>query len=138
MFKTEDTLQILPILRLLVSSCANARPRFPSRLSSVPKLDKIFNTESVWLHQCWWWMLETKCVGDNFKMLVTALTVFVINILYFLTLAPRTNILKMSQISKFCHQHPKIVTNIKPSTSTRYVANFHKNDKINIRNFPLY
>ena len=37
-------------------------------------------------------MLETKCVGDNFEMLVTVLTVFVTNILYFLTLASGTNI----------------------------------------------
>ena len=31
-----------------------------------------------------------------------------------------TSILKMSPISKFCHQHPKIVTNIKSPTSTCY------------------
>ena len=24
-----------------------------------------------WLHRCWWRMLETKCVGDKFEMLVT-------------------------------------------------------------------
>ena len=35
-------------------------------------------------------------VGDNFQMLVTVLTVFVINILYHLTLASGTNIQKLS------------------------------------------
>ena len=27
----------------------------------------------IWWHRCWWRMLETKCVGDTFKMLVTDL-----------------------------------------------------------------
>ena len=26
-----------------------------------------------WLHRCWWRMLETKCVGDKFEMLLTDL-----------------------------------------------------------------
>ena len=60
-------------------------------------------------------MLETKCVGNNFDMLVTVLAVFVINILYILSLASTTNIQKMSLIFKFHHQHPKIVTNIHPN-----------------------
>ena len=71
-----------------------------------------------WLHRCWWRMLKTKYVGDNFEMLVTVVADFVTNILYLLALASGTNIQKMSPISKFCHQHPKIVTNIKPPTST--------------------
>ena len=37
------------------------------------------------LHQCWWRMLETKFVGDNFEMLMTVSTVFVTDILYLLT-----------------------------------------------------
>ena len=41
-------------------------------------------------------MLKTKCVGDNFKMLVTALAFFVIKILYLLAKASGTNIQKMS------------------------------------------
>ena len=24
----------------------------------------------IWLHRCWWRLLETKCVGDKFEMLV--------------------------------------------------------------------
>ena len=28
-----------------------------------------------WLHRCWWRMLETKCVDDNYKTLVTVLAV---------------------------------------------------------------
>ena len=46
---------------------------------------------------------------------------FVTNILYLLALVSGTNILylqKMSPISKFCHQHPTIITNIKSPTST--------------------
>ena len=41
-------------------------------------------------------MLETKCVGDNFKMLVTVLAILVTNILYLLALASGINIQKMS------------------------------------------
>ena len=37
------------------------------------------------LHRSWWRMLETKCVDDNFEMLVTVLAVFVTNILCPLT-----------------------------------------------------
>ena len=40
------------------------------------------NWTKKWLHRCWWRMLETKCVGDNFEMLVTVFAVFVTNILY--------------------------------------------------------
>ena len=43
----------------------------------------------VWLHRCWWWILETKCVG----------------------------IQKMSPIYKFRHQHAQIVANIKSPSS---------------------
>jgi len=63
-------------------------------------------------------MLETKYVGDNFEMLVTVLTDFVTNILFLLPFTSGTNIQKISPISKFCHQHPKIVTNIKSPTFT--------------------
>ena len=63
-------------------------------------------------------MLETKCVRDNFEMLVTVFAIFVTNILYLSTLSSGTNIQKMSPISKFYHQHPKIITNIKSPTST--------------------
>ena len=40
-------------------------------------------------------MLETKCVGDNYKMLVTVLAILVTNIHYLLG----TNIEKMSPTS---------------------------------------
>ena len=69
------------------------------------------------LHRLWWRILETKCVGDNFEMLVTVLAVSVNNIRYLLTEASGTNNQKMSPISKFwsltsnnCHQDK--VTNI--------------------------
>ena len=70
------------------------------------------------LHRCWWRMLKTKCVGDNFEILVTVLAVFVTNILCCLTLASGTYIQKMSPISKCCHQQPKIVIYIKSPTCT--------------------
>ena len=37
-------------------------------------------------------MLETKCIGDNLKMLVTVLVIFVTDIPYFLSLASAANI----------------------------------------------
>ena len=56
-------------------------------------------------------MLETKCVGDNYKMLVTVLAILITNIHYPFALASGTNIQKISPTSKFSHQHPKIVIN---------------------------
>ena len=63
------------------------------------------NQWSSWrfrLHQCWWRMLETKC-GDGHHLL---------------TLASGPNIQKMSPISKFRHQRPKVVINIESPTSS--------------------
>ena len=37
---------------------------------------------NMWLHWCWWRMLATKCVGDNYKMWVTVLAIPVTNIHY--------------------------------------------------------
>ena len=56
-------------------------------------------------------MLEGKYVGDNYKMLVTALTIMVTNIHYIFTSASGKNIQNMLPRSKICHQHPKIVAN---------------------------
>ena len=61
--------------------------------------------------------MGTKCVDDNFKMLVTVLAFLVTNIHYLFTLASGTNTQKMSPASKFSHQHPQIVTNFKSPTS---------------------
>ena len=36
-------------------------------------LAKSYRSPWLWLHRCWWRMLETKCVGDKFEMLVTDL-----------------------------------------------------------------
>ena len=55
------------------------------------------------LHRCWWRMLETKYVGDNFEMLVTVLAVFVTNILYILALVQPST-------TKRCHQYRNSVT----------------------------
>ena len=92
-----------------------------------PKLNGQLN----WLHRCWWQMLETKCVGDNFEMLVTFLAVFVTNILYLLTYdgvnvghqQPKdvTNIEILSLRSKICHQDK--VTNIHLSPTSMQPLN---------------
>ena len=76
---------------------------------------------SIWLHRCWWRMLETKNVVDNFEMLVTVLTVFVIHICYILTSAfgnnivlvqqPKSNVINIETSSpslEHCHQHKVI------------------------------
>ena len=86
----------------------------PSR--TMTKYFKFSNLELDWLHRFGWRMLESKCVGDNFDMLVTVLAVFVTNIAYLSQLPSGTNIQKMSPISKFRYQHQKIVTNIYVAT----------------------
>ena len=45
-------------------------------------------------------MLDTKCVGDKYKMLVTVLAILVTHIYYLFTLESGTNIQKMSPTSK--------------------------------------
>ena len=47
----------------------------------------------------WWRMLETKCVGDNHKMLVTVLTILVAKIHYLSTLVSDTNIQSRHKLS---------------------------------------
>ena len=47
-------------------------------------------------------MLETKCVGDNFKILVTVLTIFATNINYFL---------HERRVPKSCHQYHDVTKN---------------------------
>ena len=51
-------------------------------------------------------MLESKCVGDNFEMLVTILSGFVTNILCLSTLASGTNIQNQA------FQNQPLVTNV--------------------------
>ena len=51
-----------------------------------------WNYSQIRLHRCWWRLLETKCLVDNFKMLVTFLTISV------------TNTQKMSPTLLNCHQ----------------------------------
>ena len=52
-------------------------------------------------------MLETKCVGDNFEMLVSVFAVFVTNILYLIALALGTN---------NCHRHKVINIHLSPTS----------------------
>ena len=92
--------------------------RFKNLESEVAK--KLF----LWLHRCWWRMLETKYVGDNYKMLVTVLAILVTNIHYLFTLASGTNIQKMSSTSKFNRQHPQIITNLSQLKSPTSLSPF--------------
>ena len=55
-------------------------------------------------------MLVTKCISDNYKVLVTVLAIMVVNIHYCFTLAPGTNIEILPPTSKNLHQRE--VTNI--------------------------
>ena len=55
-------------------------------------------------------------VGDNYQILATVLTTFVTNIHYVLTSASGISTAKMSPTSRFCHQRPKMVTNVKSPT----------------------
>ena len=61
-------------------------------------------------------ILETKCDGDNFEMLVTILAVFVTNVLDFLTQTSGTNIQKdVTNIEKY-HQHKVISIQLSPTS----------------------
>ena len=71
---------------------------------------------------CWWRMLETKCAGDNYKMLVTVKGILVTNIHYLFTLASGTKIQKRSRTTKFYNQYPKMVKHFMSPTS-RYHRN---------------
>ena len=69
-------------------------------------------------------MLETKCVGNDYKMMVTVVSPFWSpKSTMFFTLAPGTNIKKISRASKFSHQHPQIVTNFTSATSQCHLFN---------------
>ena len=46
-------------------------------------IDRFFRFKRrYWLHRCWWRTLETKCVGDYFRMSVTVSAILVTNIRY--------------------------------------------------------
>ena len=118
------------------------------RLQVGPHLSKIILVwvESEWkilrirAHRCWWRMLETKCVGDNFEILVTVLAVFVTNILNLLTLASGTNIQKCPNIEiwsskpKHCRQHKG--TNIYVATRARNIRNRAKENYLPMQLIP--
>ena len=65
-------------------------------------------------------MLETKCVGDIFSILVTVLVVFVINILSLLSYAPGTNIHKMSPTPGNSHQRRITNIHMSPTSTCRH------------------
>ena len=80
-------------------------------------------------------MLETECVGDNYKILVTVLAIFITNIHYFFALqvASGTNIQRMSPTSKFCsptlsHTHHDVtnITFTHEQNSKKVVSQYRK------------
>ena len=79
-------------------------------LDSSDKIVLIFLNQHMLfrLHRCWWRKLETKCVGDNLRLLVTVLAILTTNILYVLTLASGTNILGCHQDLKSVANNPKL------------------------------
>ena len=77
-------------------------------------------------------MFETKCVADNYKIMLTAFAILVTNIDYHFTLASDNNIQKMSSTSKFSHQHLQIVTNFKWPTSLSPFCHKHLKVATNI------
>ena len=77
--------------------------------------------------RCWWRnMLQNICVGDNFKMLVTVLTISVTIIYYLFTFESGANIQKMSPASKFSHPHRQMGTNFKSPTSRCHQHHCHQ------------
>ena len=71
-------------------------------------------------------MLETKCVGDTYKMLVTVLAILVTKIHYVLPLVPGTNISILSPTSR-CHQHK---CHLETDPERRFVVATNRNIKI--------
>ena len=68
------------------------------------------------LHRCWWRMLKTKCVGDNFEILVIVFAVFGTIIHYHFTYS-------RAPTSKRCHEYLNSVTTIQKVLVTYiYVA----------------
>ena len=63
------------------------------------------------LYRCWWRMLESKCVGDNYKILVTVFVILGSNIHYFL-------LWRRPPTFERCHQYRISVSNIHKSSPT--------------------
>ena len=53
--------------------------KFQTNRTDIKNTEKLLQctivSHRVGLHRCWWRMWETKCVGDNLKMLVTVLAI---------------------------------------------------------------
>ena len=112
--------------RILKSRISFFNQLTPRRLNQGDSVQGDSILQYEWLHRCWWRMLETKCVGDNYKMLVTVLAILVTNIHYLFRLASGTNIPKMPPTSTFSHQHPQIVTNFRWLTSRFHQHHCHR------------
>ena len=79
-----EMLQIMIRLRSLFSpNCPKLSCLSTNQSNKLEELIRLH--QSDWLHRCWWRMLKTKYVGENFKMLVTVLAISVTNSLYLFT-----------------------------------------------------
>ena len=56
------------------------------------------------LHRCWWRIITTKCVGDNYTILMTVLSILITNIYYIFTLMYSVNNIHKSSRT-LGHQH---------------------------------
>ena len=58
-------------IKIWIITMITAKLKWPSKGFKTRRLD--------WLLRCCWRMLETKCVGDSLKMMVTVVTILVTN-----------------------------------------------------------
>ena len=93
------------------NSCVNSANTKYNHSKNIPISTrmKLYTIEffklQCWLHRCWWRMLETKCVGDNFAMLATDFRCW----WPISCLEKITKIMKKTPTKWFCHQHLKSV-----------------------------
>ena len=66
----------------LNSTSLTLKAKIFNNITNFPPINYVSNSryqqdrtsEAIRLHRCWWRMLETKCISDNFEMLVTELS----------------------------------------------------------------
>ena len=109
---------------LFLFSYLTLPPRFSKNFKNFCKNEGPLITGEC-LRRCWWRIMETKCVDDNYKMLVTVLVILVTNIHYLFTLASGTNIYKSSPT--LSHQHHD-VTNM----TVTLVNGWPENPRLNL------
>ena len=104
--------------------CSSIRLRNESMIHIVLNCEESYGMSHIYTispHRCWWGMLEMKCVGNNYQMLVTVLAILVTNIRL---LYSYKNIQKMSPTSTnvitFRHQHHGHLQNVSFEHTTAF------------------